>query len=239
MVHGDDQGLILPPRLAPYRLWLCRFQEGRREVAGLLEAAKKCARRLLTADIRVKVDEREGMSLGLQIQRLGDARRAAAHGNRAEGRGQGQRGAGAARSARQGREEFCFTGRHRGIGRATTGRDSKALFDRALAFRNTHTFKPKKLLEDLRTVVEQGFARSCIQKRRRSAKSKSRKRPRPRCGASLSSNLGKRDLASSRKTVQRTGYLREGILDPSSWPASQINQSLSVICGKCSCRTRG
>jgi prolyl-tRNA synthetase len=35
----------------------------------------------------------------------------------------------------------------------------KALFDRALTFRNTHTFEPKNL-EEFRSAVEQGFARS-------------------------------------------------------------------------------
>ena len=61
MVHGDDQGLILPPRLAPYPAGdRADLQDRRRKSAACWKCAQKLRKELVDAGIRVKLDEREG-----------------------------------------------------------------------------------------------------------------------------------------------------------------------------------
>ena len=67
MVHGDDQGLILPPRLAPYQLVIVPIYKTDEERASVLENAHRLRRELVDAGIRVKMDEREGMSPGFKF----------------------------------------------------------------------------------------------------------------------------------------------------------------------------
>src|ERR1700690_3537548 len=66
MVHGDDQGLILPPRLAPHQVVIVPIFKTDEEKALVFEAAKKIPEQLVKANIRVKVDEREGQSPGFK-----------------------------------------------------------------------------------------------------------------------------------------------------------------------------
>src|SRR5512136_2952831 len=54
MVHGDDQGLILPPRLAPIQVVLVPIYRNDQEKAQVLETAGKIHSVLLDAGIRVK-----------------------------------------------------------------------------------------------------------------------------------------------------------------------------------------
>src|SRR6202049_2383052 len=61
MVHGDDQGLILPPRIAPYQVVIVPIYKTDEEKASVLENAKRLRKELVDADIRVKMDERDGM----------------------------------------------------------------------------------------------------------------------------------------------------------------------------------
>src|SRR5580698_2680259 len=67
MVHGDDQGLILPPRLAPYQVVIVPIFRTDEEKAPVLEAARKIREQLMKADIRVKLDDREGQSPGFKF----------------------------------------------------------------------------------------------------------------------------------------------------------------------------
>ncbi len=67
MVHGDDQGLILPPRLAPFQLVIVPIFKTDEEKAAVLENAQKLRKELVDAGIRVKMDEREGMSPGFKF----------------------------------------------------------------------------------------------------------------------------------------------------------------------------
>jgi prolyl-tRNA synthetase len=58
MAHGDDAGLVLPPRLAPHQVVIVPI--GRAEEAGpVLEAAHRLAAECRAAGIRVLVDERD------------------------------------------------------------------------------------------------------------------------------------------------------------------------------------
>src|SRR5271170_3084252 len=60
MVHGDDQGLILPPRLAPIQAVIVPIYKTDEEKTGVMDAARKLNAELEQANIRVKLDEREG-----------------------------------------------------------------------------------------------------------------------------------------------------------------------------------
>ena len=64
MVHGDDQGLVLPPRLAPIQVVIVPIFKTDEEKASVLDAARKLNAELVKANIRVKLDEREGQSAG-------------------------------------------------------------------------------------------------------------------------------------------------------------------------------
>jgi len=159
MVHGDDQGLILPPRLAPYQVVIVPIFKTDEEKALVFEAAKKIKEQLVKADIRVKVDEREGQSPGFKFNdwemrgvplRMEIGPKDVAKGSVV-----------LARRDRPGREGKTFVSQE-GIAGAVQEAlvvIQKALFDRALEFRNSHTFEPKSL-EEFKSVVEQGFARS-------------------------------------------------------------------------------
>lgn len=54
MVHGDDNGLVLPPRVAPTQLVIIPIQQKKE---GILDKAYELAESLKAADIRVKVDD--------------------------------------------------------------------------------------------------------------------------------------------------------------------------------------
>ncbi len=64
MVHGDDQGLVLPPKLAPYQVVIVPIFKNDEEKAVVLGAAKEVKAQLAKAKIRVTLDEREGQSPG-------------------------------------------------------------------------------------------------------------------------------------------------------------------------------
>src|SRR5262250_1867914 len=64
MVHGDDQGLVLPPRLAPTQVVIVPIFKNDEEKAAVLAAAQELKAQLVQAKIRVVLDEREGFSPG-------------------------------------------------------------------------------------------------------------------------------------------------------------------------------
>ena len=63
MVHGDDQGLKLPPRLAPTQVVIVPIWRSDDQKAAVIEAAQRVGRQLAET-IRVKVDDREEYSPG-------------------------------------------------------------------------------------------------------------------------------------------------------------------------------
>ncbi len=67
MVHGDDQGLVLPPRLAPYQVVIVPIFKTDDERAQTIEAARKLKAELVKAGFRVITDEREGVSPGFKF----------------------------------------------------------------------------------------------------------------------------------------------------------------------------
>jgi prolyl-tRNA synthetase len=65
MVHGDDQGLILPPRLAPHQIVIVPIHRNDVERTAVQEAVARVARQL--SDYRVRVDDRDGLTPGFKF----------------------------------------------------------------------------------------------------------------------------------------------------------------------------
>jgi prolyl-tRNA synthetase len=159
MVHGDDQGLIMPPRLAPYQVVLVPIFKNDEEKTPVMDAARKIRAELIAADVRVKMDEREGFSPGFKF-------------NDWEMRGVPLRielgpkdvvkgSAVLARRDRPGKEGKAFVPQA-GIADAVTkllAEIQQALYDRALKAREANTVEPKNY-EEFKVAVERGFARS-------------------------------------------------------------------------------
>lgn len=157
MVHGDDQGLILPPRLAPYQVVIVPIFKSDDEKRTVFEAARKIREQLVSADIRVKLDERDGMSPGFKFNdwemrgvplRVELGPKDVASGNVV-----------LARRDKPGREGKTSVSQQ-GIAAAvaeTLEEIQNALFQRALEFRKANTIEPKNYGE-FKAAVERGFA---------------------------------------------------------------------------------
>jgi prolyl-tRNA synthetase len=157
MVHGDDQGLILPPRLAPIQAVIVPIYKTDEEKAVVMENAHRLRKELVDGGVRVKLDEREGMSPGFKF-------------NDWEMRGVPLRielgpkdvakeSVVVARRDRPGKEGKSFVAQQ-GISAAVTqalADVQKGLFERALAFRRANTIEPANY-EELKKAVEKGFA---------------------------------------------------------------------------------
>jgi prolyl-tRNA synthetase len=63
MVHGDDQGLIMPPRLAPVQVVIVPIWRNEDQKQSVLEATDQ-VRRQLSGSFRIEVDDREEYSPG-------------------------------------------------------------------------------------------------------------------------------------------------------------------------------
>ena len=159
MVHGDDQGLILPPKLAPHQVVIVPIYKTDSEQAQVVERARKLKSELAAFNLRVILDEREGTSPGFKF-------------NDWEMRGVPLRveigpkdlaknTVVLARRDKPGKEGKSFVpqeGLPSAISRALE-EIQKALYDRALAFRKANTADPKDY-EEFRSAVEKGFAYS-------------------------------------------------------------------------------
>jgi prolyl-tRNA synthetase len=64
MTHGDDAGLVCPPRLAQYQVVIVPIWRTDEERATVLEASGRLKKELAGAGIRVHVDARDGMKPG-------------------------------------------------------------------------------------------------------------------------------------------------------------------------------
>lgn len=65
MVHGDDKGLRLPPEMAPHQVVILPIRADEK----LNEFIAKIRDNLLTLGVRVKIDDRDGESLGFKINK--------------------------------------------------------------------------------------------------------------------------------------------------------------------------
>jgi prolyl-tRNA synthetase len=154
MVHGDDQGLILPPRLAPYQVVIVPIFRNDAEKGPVMEAVRRVRGQL--GDVRVKVDEREetpgfkfndwemrGVPLRLEIGPKDVAKGTVA----------------LARRDRPGKEGKSFVPQDRiqSLAAETLASIHTSLYDRALAFRKANTHDPRSY-DEFRQAVEGGWA---------------------------------------------------------------------------------
>ncbi len=65
MTHGDDQGLILPPNLAPYQVVIVPIYRKEDEKARVMEVVRQIEKGL--KDFRVKVDDRDDLTPGFKF----------------------------------------------------------------------------------------------------------------------------------------------------------------------------
>src|SRR5712692_2939024 len=157
MVHGDDQGLVLPPKLAPYQVVIVPIFRTDEEKTTGLESARKLKSELAKAGIRVTLDEREGNSPGWKFNdwemrgvplrvELGPkdvAKQAAVLARRD-------------RPGKEGKISVPIADLAATVERLLA-EIQQALHDKALAFRKSNTHDAKTY-EDLKRAVEDGFA---------------------------------------------------------------------------------
>jgi prolyl-tRNA synthetase len=159
MVHGDDQGLILPPRLAPHQVVIVPIFKSEDEKLKVLEAARNLKAELIASNFRVILDEREGTSPGFKFNdwemrgvplRMEIGPKDIAKGTVV-----------LARRDKPGREGKSFIPQAGLTEAVKQSLDAiqKALLERALEFRKTHTADPKDYPE-FKEAVEKGFAYS-------------------------------------------------------------------------------
>jgi len=67
MVHGDDQGLKLPPKIAPIQAVLVPIYKNLEEKSAVMEAANRLFAELKAAGIRIKMDDREEVTPGFKF----------------------------------------------------------------------------------------------------------------------------------------------------------------------------
>ena len=157
MVHGDDQGLILPPRLAPTQVVIVPIFKTDDEKAQVFAAARKIREGLVAAGVRVRTDEREGASPGCKFNdwemrgvplRIELGPKDLAKGSVV-----------LARRDKPGKEGKSFVSQD-GLPAAVAAmleQIQRSLLERARAFRDSKT-KDAATYDELKAAVEDGFA---------------------------------------------------------------------------------
>jgi prolyl-tRNA synthetase len=157
MVHGDDQGLVLPPRLAPFQVVIVPIFKNDEEKGAVMEAVRKLRAELVAAEIRVKVDEREGLTPGFKYNdwemrgvplRIELGPKDVAKGTAVLARRD--------HPGKEGKALVPQAGLAAMVAK-TLAEIQTALYERALAFQKAHTHEPKDYAE-FKTAVETGFA---------------------------------------------------------------------------------
>jgi prolyl-tRNA synthetase len=155
MVHGDDQGLILPPRLAPHQIVLVPIHRTDSERSAVLEAVARIGRQL--SDFRVRLDDRDGLTPGFKFNdaelrgvplRIEIGPKDVAHGTATLARRD--------RPGREGKSTVPLEGLEAAVPQ-TLEDIQRSLFDRALAFRKAHTHEPRTY-DEFKDVVQNGWA---------------------------------------------------------------------------------
>jgi prolyl-tRNA synthetase len=159
MVHGDDQGLVLPPRLAPIQVVLVPIYKNDQERALVLEAAGKIKSVLVKAGVRVKADERDGVSPGFKFNdwemrgvplRVEIGPKDVAKGSFVFARRD--------KPGREGKYSVALEEIGPAVEKALVDIQA-SLYQKALAFRQSNTCDPKDY-EEFKGAVEKGFAHS-------------------------------------------------------------------------------
>ena len=157
MTHGDDQGLVLPPKLAPYQIVLIPIYKNDAEKAQVLPVLAQVEQEL--KNFRLKTDGREEVTPGFKF-------------NDWEMRGVPLRIEIGPKDIQKGSLSFARRDIPGRAGKSSVKNDQleaqvaemlqsiqASLFESALTFRKAHTFDPKDY-EELKEVVEKGWAYS-------------------------------------------------------------------------------
>ncbi|MGB7540329.1 MAG: proline--tRNA ligase [Anaerolineales bacterium] len=156
MVHGDDTGLILPPRLAPIQVVIVPIWRKEEEKAAVCEKALTLEKEL-QATYRVRVDLREGLTPGYKFNdwemrgipvRIEIGPRDLAAQSVALARRD--------RPGREGKTTAAWDDLSQAVG-SLLDEIQKALLERAKKFREDHTQDPADY-DGFRGAVESGFA---------------------------------------------------------------------------------
>lgn len=155
MTHGDDQGLILPPRVAPIQIVIVPIYRNDDEKSSVLPVVEKIQAEL--GDFRSKVDDRQGITPGFKFNdwelrgvplRIEIGPKDVAKGTVA-----------LARRDFPGKEGRSFVSQQNLYSRVsdllTTIQSS--LYDKAISFRENHTHEPGTYAE-LKEIVSHGWA---------------------------------------------------------------------------------
>jgi prolyl-tRNA synthetase len=158
MTHGDDQGLILPPRLAPIQLVIVPIYKKDAEKSVVMEAVEKI-KGALGDRVRLKVDDRDEYTPGWKFNEweLRGAPLRIEVGPRDVAKEQ----AVLARRDQPGAEGKSFVPLE-GIVEAvvaTLDRTQTNLLRRAMEFRDANTYEPTDY-ESFKAAVSKGFARA-------------------------------------------------------------------------------
>jgi len=157
MVHGDDAGLILPPKLAPFQVVIVPIFKNDEEKALVFGEMKKVRAQLIAAGLRVKTDERDTVMPGFKFHdwemrgvplRLEIGPKDVAKGTVV-----------LARRDKPGKEGKAFVSRDGVVDGVTKllAEIHAALYDRALNFRKANTVETNDYGE-FKLAVEKGFA---------------------------------------------------------------------------------
>jgi len=157
MVHGDDQGLILPPRLAPIQAVIVPIYKHDAEKAKVMEVADRVFKELKDAGIRIKMDDRDNVSSGFKFN---DWEMRGVPARVEIGPKDVEKGSVAlARRDRPGREGKSFVSQT-GLVEAVNGLLAEiqaALLQRATEYRDANIHEPKDY-EDFKRIVADGWA---------------------------------------------------------------------------------
>jgi prolyl-tRNA synthetase len=155
MAHGDDKGLMMPPKLAPYQVVIIPIYKNEEEKMQVMDAVGRIERQL--GNLRVTVDDRESVRPGFKFNdwemrgvpvRVEIGPRDVANGTVA-----------LARRDKPGREGKSFE-KQDGLDKTIANLldDIHAsMYQRALSFRNENTFQPKDY-ESFKDAVKTGWA---------------------------------------------------------------------------------
>jgi prolyl-tRNA synthetase len=157
MVHGDDQGLVLPPRLAPIQAVIVPIYKNDADKSKVMEVADRVFMELKEAGIRIKMDDRDNVSSGFKFN---DWELRGVPVRVEIGPKDVEKGSVAlARRDKPGREGKSFVPQ---TGLTETVREllseiQAALLQRATAYRDANIHEPKDY-EDLKRIVADGWA---------------------------------------------------------------------------------
>jgi prolyl-tRNA synthetase len=157
MVHGDDQGLVMPPKIAPTQVVIVPIFKTEEEKASVLKTARDLKEQLIKANLHVTLDEREGFSPGWKFNdwemrgvpvrvELGPkdvAKQAAILARRDK-------------PGKEGKVSAPLANLPATIEKLLT-EIQQALFDKALAFRKANTHETRTY-DEFKKAVENGFA---------------------------------------------------------------------------------